>query len=1153
MAFGGKRPSSARGSKFEKQDTSFSVLIRGGSIQSLPRSSRGGSVRQEPSLSPFEADYKHGEASMQSLKSLSRGPEVNRSISRASSRGSLRDTSRVSYRSSQVSPKGDADMDDAEPMTSRSYISGTGDYATDYEDSEQGVGSPGATENTAKEAPSVVASSYIRRAKKAQRTAAGYLKGGASARGVTFVSANFLFNLHKTVDRLVDQAPALHRVQNGVAVPSLGPFPTFSEDHTAATARQAMEEVEERLATEEAERIAEEKKAEQIKLDFEKQADLSTSEGGYMDDGESDWDVDSEPDAAQDAVWRAGERLRASVQSVLPDAVVTRIRNGIKDCAKGKNGGFQLKKFFAKIDEDRSGSLDLEEVRHMIRKKFQLNRDTITNNQISRFFEVLDTDGSGEIKPRAVFDFAVSRQEFVTEQTRARIRQLNRELGLARLEKVAAYSTFKTVPWNPVVQERLDTACIEFERLGMEKKALEDELRMAPKPEVRKSCEVLTGPMLSLLRWKLRSVAFQPGVGYNLEQMVKRMDRDGSGDVDFEEFRMALRHIAAVTPHMLTDEQLNTFFQVLDEAAHGKVTVKSLYAFAVGECTGRADTKGHEHKTAELLQQEKLEKDLLMQKLSLEAGFASPHDWNRTERVRKFLECLRGHFGCLNKAYEALDPDGLGMVSFYQLQQGLKKHEVPWQKALLDDDLRGLFKSMDLFDSGSISRGELLAADLEFNMESEAPEHVDEKVRHLSHEGRRAYFSAQNSQSAFNRSWWNSRKPPRFIHDLMKEDPLPVQVKTDKMTKIQNERLFRDSQKSLARKHAKLEKRRQEEPIVMQEATFQPELDAVTKRMTAKGYLQPGAPGYDEQYMTHRVKVKTPRVEVAKECTFVPALSDRTKSLTERRRPGLPPRKKGDEVNWHARLGAEHYSDRLGCKTDEHVQERLHGPKFMPTQQRCRSAALLYRSPEATSTCESRSPRCTARMFADAKVKHVEKTLQQSVPQPNTFYCVHTKRAHGGMVEGPRPSLRLTMADREYSSNINERPAQTFRSGKTVFGPDIQRVGARRPDTTNYRPFGQANTGASSVAAMPSSTPTPRAEARPSSNTPPRADSKNSAAAAGQATSSQSAAAPAPAPALALERTLERPPSGPPSKKDRDPEGDTEQPLTPLSEASDLF
>lgn len=118
------------------------------------------------------------------------------------------------------------------------------------------------------------------------------------------------------------------------------------------------------------------------------------------------------------------------------------LRDALKHKMNGGPRGTDMAELFDRIDEDKSGSLDPDELVLAVRAVFEVSASVSPDSQIKALFAELDADGGGEISPQEILDFVTAAQQMPKRGYRQMIRpQLETILDTCdMLNEVAQYT-----------------------------------------------------------------------------------------------------------------------------------------------------------------------------------------------------------------------------------------------------------------------------------------------------------------------------------------------------------------------------------------------------------------------------------------------------------------------------------------------------------------------------------------------------------------------------------------------------------------------------------------------------------------------------------------------------------------------------------------
>lgn len=200
------------------------------------------------------------------------------------------------------------------------------------------------------------------------------------------------------------------------------------------------------------------------------------------------------------------------------DTLVRRLRGAAYDTS-----GVNWRKLFRYYDRDNSGLINFEEFKSAIRKDAKIGKEILSDKALHSLFDQIDTDGDGTM-------------DYLNEF----------------LPWVAPEGGEQDLPDSP---ERNTGYFAMMRTLERERQEVE---------------------MLNLCKQRLRAAAFDHLDGFvNWLKLFKKYDRDDSGEIEFHEFRMAIRKDAKINKNTLDDAQLLMLFKSVDLDGDGRVDYES--------------------------------------------------------------------------------------------------------------------------------------------------------------------------------------------------------------------------------------------------------------------------------------------------------------------------------------------------------------------------------------------------------------------------------------------------------------------------------------------------------------------------------------------------------------------------------------------------
>eukprot|EP00929_Paragymnodinium_shiwhaense_P087242 TRINITY_DN47489_c0_g1_i1.p1 TRINITY_DN47489_c0_g1~~TRINITY_DN47489_c0_g1_i1.p1 ORF type:complete len:894 (+),score=299.24 TRINITY_DN47489_c0_g1_i1:215-2896(+) len=237
---------------------------------------------------------------------------------------------------------------------------------------------------------------------------------------------------------------------------------------------------------------------------------------------------------------REQQQNRHTFDDVLTPELIDKVKSRLRAAAYDGRRGVDIKRLFAKVDKDGSGKLDREEFRHALRVKVKLSPEEVSDKAFNRLFKVLDPGQSGAIEVDEL-------EKFVEEDG------LSSESEEADISPMKGLQTGSSkMPPEMARRSLIDAAA--------HAKPLDDEV-------------------LEKVRKRLRAAAYDGPRGVNIDRLFRKLDKDGSGKLDHEEFRLALRMRLRISPDDLSDSQIAGLCLALDDDGDGYVEVYEIVHF----------------------------------------------------------------------------------------------------------------------------------------------------------------------------------------------------------------------------------------------------------------------------------------------------------------------------------------------------------------------------------------------------------------------------------------------------------------------------------------------------------------------------------------------------------------------------------------------
>jgi len=214
----------------------------------------------------------------------------------------------------------------------------------------------------------------------------------------------------------------------------------------------------------------------------------------------------------------------------------------------GGDSGSELDVIFRRFDKDGSGQLDDREVRMALRRTLRVPPSMISDAQISSLCAMLDADKSGSVSIDELIDF----------------------IGTG---PVMSPRTGRPLKGPGVLLSPINT--VELSDLPSSNKEQADKVRLPRpyRPPLQKGD-------LDILRSKIKAASYSgSGLGRQIGDIFLRFDKDGSGQLEDHEVRMALRRSLRIPPSTISDAQISSLCALLDKDHSGAVSINELVDF----------------------------------------------------------------------------------------------------------------------------------------------------------------------------------------------------------------------------------------------------------------------------------------------------------------------------------------------------------------------------------------------------------------------------------------------------------------------------------------------------------------------------------------------------------------------------------------------
>jgi Ca2+-binding EF-hand superfamily protein len=342
-----------------------------------------------------------------------------------------------------------------------------------------------------------------------------------------------------------------------------------------------------------------------------------------------------------------------------------------------------------------SAGADLEEVVRLRRQFKSLSIQGREGSNPSRLFELLDKDGSGSLE-FAEFRIAVRKQGKISVQdmSDAALRKLFRAMDLDAGGSIGVEELVQFLGTDEAPE--FDTSAT----LGKESKDTSVSVLQKKKKTPYELKRDKVAADLQVLRKKLQAAAYGKGAskgggnGVSYSGLFEHFDRDNSGELDFDEFRRAIRKEGKLKQNEWPDSQLRQLFRIVDADASGTITADEFVQWMGGDAPkDNAATRRRGAKAAKKVHG----KD----QLALDADIA---------RLKRNFRAAAYHDGQQDLAalFRFYDRDNSGTIGEAEFRQAARKHGKVTAAKVSDAELAKLFALADEDGSGEIEVDEFV-------------------------------------------------------------------------------------------------------------------------------------------------------------------------------------------------------------------------------------------------------------------------------------------------------------------------------------------------------------------------------------------------------------------------------------------------------------
>lgn len=295
------------------------------------------------------------------------------------------------------------------------------------------------------------------------------------------------------------------------------------------------------------------------------------------------------------------------------------------------SGGQDPKQIFKMADRDKSGALELEEFIQAVRGLGRVHTDMMTDEELEQLFLMIDADRSGAVDIEEITTFVWGEggpKKGGKSKSPARGGRggtpprgqkggaspaplLNRPIrqGSAAC-KEALDRIFKQVSSKKMAREafaRMDRDGsgsldeTEFRRVMVDlgvvltPRQVQEVIKLVDADgdgdvDAEEFLEELWQRKFARVRSKFQAASYSKG-GQDWARLFHHYDRDNSGELDFDEFRRAIRRDVKVTPAMVPDEELQDMFDHADGSGDGAIDIDEFISMMANNAEEAAQQK----------------------------------------------------------------------------------------------------------------------------------------------------------------------------------------------------------------------------------------------------------------------------------------------------------------------------------------------------------------------------------------------------------------------------------------------------------------------------------------------------------------------------------------------------------------------------------
>eukprot|EP00933_Yihiella_yeosuensis_P061091 TRINITY_DN6391_c0_g1_i1.p1 TRINITY_DN6391_c0_g1~~TRINITY_DN6391_c0_g1_i1.p1 ORF type:complete len:785 (-),score=139.13 TRINITY_DN6391_c0_g1_i1:163-2517(-) len=437
---------------------------------------------------------------------------------------------------------------------------------------------------------------------------------------------------------------------------------------------------------------------------------------------EAEWQLDrnqkqlkhylAKPEASDESMNDFVDSMRSAFQA----PVMCKLRAKIKGASYTGSAGRSLETLFGRFDKDGSGQLDEDEVRLALRRTMRIPPSSITDAEISNLCNMLDADKSGQVSIGEIMAFlAADTDPKVLKAEIASTKSIIEKLVEA-LHKLQTDLRCKTAAW------KVDEACTKVTQIkGLELDGLPPAARpntstTVKTPRIRRFAHPLAPEVQDKIRSKIKAAAYTGTSGKQLEVLFSRFDKDGTGEIDDDGLRRALRRVLRIPPSAISDQEIVSFCALLDNDNSGTVSVDEIVKFVGAEPASKRGKSRFDN----VLEPIKTVDDMAPGSARQKEAAAPPKPRKKgpplsQEQIDKVRARIKGaaYTGASGKnldvVFSRFDKDGTGQLDDDEVRRAVRRtFRIP-PSDVSDQEISSLCALLDDDNSGSVSIEELVA------------------------------------------------------------------------------------------------------------------------------------------------------------------------------------------------------------------------------------------------------------------------------------------------------------------------------------------------------------------------------------------------------------------------------------------------------------